>query len=408
MKKIVALLVAVLMVTTLLAGCGGGEKKVAEEPKKEEPKKVELLVWHQYDNPKTQEVLDAKIKEFTAANPNITVKIERQDNLADLIMTSAPSGAAADVILGPNDWVGRFAAAGIFTDIEDLKGKAGDYVASAVEGVTYQGKLYGLPLSMEAITLYVNTDLVKEVPKTTDDLLKFAKENTKGGKYGFVYPVKDAYFAMPWIYGFGGYSISKDGKPGLNDPSTIKAAEFIKELNKYMPKDVDYNVMISLFNEGKVGIMMNGPWAVGNVDSKIKWSLATIPVISATNKPAMPYVGIQAAMLNGFTKVKPEALKFVEFIAGPEVGKALATGPKLVPANKAALNDAAVQADPVIKGFGDQAALGTPMPNIPEMSQIWGPQADALTEIVTGVASPKDAFEKGQKKAEEGIANLKK
>lgn len=34
----------------------------------------------------------------------------------------------------------------------------------------------------------------------------------------------------PFINGFGGYVISEDGMPGLNDPKTIEAAEYNKNL----------------------------------------------------------------------------------------------------------------------------------------------------------------------------------
>ncbi|MDZ4957296.1 extracellular solute-binding protein, partial [Clostridium perfringens] len=127
-----------------------------------------------------------------------------------------------------------------------------------------------------------NKKLLAEAPKNTDDLLKLAKEETKDDKWGFVSNITDAYHSIPWIYGSKGEAINKDGIPGLSKSETINGIEFVKELMKYQPKNVDYAVMDGLFKEGKALSIVNGSWAIKDYssNSNIDLGVELLPVVS--------------------------------------------------------------------------------------------------------------------------------
>src|SRR5258708_34508789 len=88
-----------------------------------------------------------------------------------------------------------------------------------------------------------------------------------------------------------------------------------------------------------------------------------------------------------------------------EISQALAN--KEIPANKLALADASVQAVGGIKGFGNQIANGTPLPNTPFMSALWDPVAKALEAAWIGKKSVDSALSDAQTAANNNIAQLK-
>ncbi|MGI8748106.1 MAG: maltose ABC transporter substrate-binding protein, partial [Deinococcus sp.] len=39
-----------------------------------------------------------------------------------------------------------------------------------------------------------------------------------------------------------------------------------------------------------------------------------------------------------------------------------------------------LKSDPVVVGFGKSISAGTPMPNVPQMSAVWGPWTNAVAQ----------------------------
>ena len=52
-----------------------------------------------------------------------------------------------------------------------------------------------------------------------------------------------------------------------------------------------------------------------------------------------------------------------------------------IPPRKDLLEDPVIKDDPVVNGFAQQASRGTPMPNVPEMGQVWEPIGNAITFV---------------------------
>jgi arabinogalactan oligomer/maltooligosaccharide transport system substrate-binding protein len=94
------------------------------------------------------------------------------------------------------------------------------------------------------------------------------------------------------------------------------------------------------------------------------------------------------------------------FTSGAVQAKIAATN-KTIPAATAALQDAAVQALPTLKGFGASLNLGVPMANTPYAGAQWGPVGDATTAIWTGAQTPAEALAAAQTAIDEAIAAMK-
>ncbi|MED3748082.1 ABC transporter substrate-binding protein, partial [Geobacillus stearothermophilus] len=68
-----------------------------------------------------------------------------------------------------------------------------------------------------------------------------------------------------------------------------------------------------------------------------------------------------------------------------------------------ALTNEKITNDPLIAGFAEQIQYGEPMPNVPEMSQVWEPMSNALQFIAKG-ENPKAVLGEAVKTIQDKIA----
>ena len=83
-------------------------------------------------------------------------------------------------------------------------------------------------------------------------------------------------------------------------PGAVQALSKIIELvdSGILPKSCSYSVTEDLMGQGKLAMIISGPWAWANlVKTGIDFGVAPMPRISATNRPR-PFVGVSAAYIN--------------------------------------------------------------------------------------------------------------
>ena len=112
--------------------------------------------------------LKAKLVEFPAsADEQRNQFIQRQQ---------AKSGDC-DVFSSDVIWTAEFASQKWLYDMTPyMEDKKADYIEAPVETVTYDGKIWGVPETSDAGLLYYNTDKVKEIPATWQEVYKQAAE----------------------------------------------------------------------------------------------------------------------------------------------------------------------------------------------------------------------------------------
>ncbi|MCL4454753.1 MAG: extracellular solute-binding protein, partial [Deinococcus sp.] len=149
---------------------------------------------------------------------------------------------------------------------------------------------------------------------------------------------------------------------------------------KLVPEGVDYGVADSAFKDGKLAMIMNGPWAVGDYKkAKIDFGVASFPAPPG-GSTWKPFVGVQGVVMNAYSRNKTSAANFAKLLVtqGNQISFNKAGG--RLPVSKAAV--AELKDDPVVAGFSQAIALGSPMPNIPEMGKVWGPWGNALSQAI--------------------------
>jgi len=320
--------------------------------------------------------------------------------IRDQFVTAAPTGEGPDIIIGAHDWVGELAASGLLAEIllpEELKAK---FDAVSLEAFTY-GKLYGLPYAREGVGLLYNKKLVPQVPATFEELIELARKLTDPTvpQYGFVVQNPDPYHEFPFLSALGGYifGYDKEGKlnpcdVGLDSPGAIAGAEILQSLFKegLIPAGLDWDTWTSLFTEGRIAMVITGPWFVSRAkDAGIDIGVVPIPPIQG--KTPKPFVGVQGVMVSAFSPNLPVVFDFLfNYFATKETMLALYQKDPRIPAFLPAYNE--VASDPILKGFAESIANGVPMPNIPQMSAVWGAWSDAMSLIGNLQKTPAEAL----------------
>lgn len=419
-RKSIALLVAVIMIGTLLAGCGG-----KTETKKDEPKKVEVVIWEQ-DDEVVDKVFDEQAKAFMAKFPNITITRAHYttEDLRSNFQTAALGGQGPHIVYGPDDNIGVFATAGIIQPLDTWFGRAVTDALdeNALNGNRFDGKLWGLPDRIgNHLTLVYNKKLVPEAPKDFDALIKLAKDLTKDtnkdGKidqYGLAYNLNEPFWLIPFYGGFGGAVMDDKNFPTLNNEAMVGALQFVYDLKftqKIVPPDADYNVMDTLFKEGKAAMIINGPWSwAGYQQAGIDIGLAPIPMINSTGKWPAPYTSTKSYMVSSIVKdeaTRDAVKKVMAYFMEKDVQLALMAAHKQNPTNIEAAGSDAVKNDPILQASAAQLANGTPMPIVPQMRAVWDAIRPNLELVMSGKMKPADAAKAMQELAEQKVKEIK-
>ena len=174
-----------------------------------------LVIW-------ADEKRAAAIKPLAAAwaadnGVNVQVEAVAQD-LTTKFKTASQAGNPPDVVVWAHDVIGDFIQNGAIDPIQMSDTSMFDPLA--VKAMTFDGKLYGVPYSVENIALIRNTDLAPECPATMEDLVSTGQQLVKDKKATEIMALQvgqkgDAYHIYPLFVSGGG---SYFGQTATGDP----------------------------------------------------------------------------------------------------------------------------------------------------------------------------------------------
>jgi arabinogalactan oligomer/maltooligosaccharide transport system substrate-binding protein len=315
----------------------------------------------------------------------VEVTTAKMFDLLDALPTQ--KGNVADLFMVPNDRIGDLANQSL---IESTNFAIKGYTATSTQSAQYDGKNYMLPMSTDTTLFLYNKDKLKAAPKT----LKELAPSDWAAKF------TDFYFAGGLFMSNGGY-IFKDNNPqdiGLSNAGAIKAGLAAKSLYKsgvthwtLMQDDtVAYDIMMKNFTEGKISAVINGPWAISDIEKAgINVGAAPIPSWDGTGT-YQALTGTKGIAVNGYSSNKEGARDFLKFAAtGEYANKWYEMTREISPHLSVNYKEGSVH-----KAIFDATNAGMPMPNLPEFGKVWGPMKVALAQIAQG-QDVKGALEAG-------------
>ena len=350
-----------------------------------------LLIWTGAN--RDRDALLAAVQPFVD-ELGIEVAVEVVDpDLPQKFQQAAATGDGPDILLWAHDRFGEWAGAGLIAPVQPSGDWEADILPSAMEAVQFDGKTWGYPVSVEAVTLIYNKDLIATPPASFEEIAGLDIEGQK-----ILWDYNNTYFTMPLLMAGGGFAFEKvngayDGTTtGVNNEGAIAGAEVLKSLfdDGVMPQGVDYGVMDGAMNNGEVAMVLNGPWSWGAfAESGLNIGVAPIPTVNGNVSP--PFLGVQALGVNAASPNIDLAVELIENYLATDDGLAAWNANNALGA-LADQSAAAAQDNPLVTDMLAVAANGVPMPSNPEMGAFWAAMGPALTNITTGTATPADAL----------------
>ncbi|WP_232668280.1 ABC transporter substrate-binding protein [Pseudonocardia sp. TRM90224] len=405
---------AVAATLALTAACGSGGSSGSDGAAAGGPVTLEFAQWWGAELPAGE--FDKIISDFTAQNPNITVKLLSAPyaSTKQQLVTSAASQTLPDVVGLDGAWVNDFAKQGAITDLSTLMTEANYDPSQLASQVQVADKTYMIPVVNFVYPLFVNKDLlakagVTSVPTTRTQFLDAAKKISAigGDVKGWALPLDSAVpngvqnDVMSWLWASGG-SMLQDGKPNLSSAPVKSAVEFVKNLNdagviapgSLTMKEQD---KVEKFTNGQVGMMIDSLAHINLIKKNkpdLNFEVAALPAEDGyTGERGIPYASWGIGISDS-TEHKAEAFKFVQYLLGKDVNAKLSTIANGFPGNKNAAPDLNA-GDPRFKTAFDIYQQGYPaneFVGLPKSEDLMRRFNEQLQLVLTGGASVDDAL----------------
>jgi multiple sugar transport system substrate-binding protein len=377
---------------------------------------IRVTVAHYSDA--TAPYFEKMAKQFEAANPGTTVKIEdvNWDTLQQKLQTDISGNANADLAIVGTRWLLDFVKDDIAEPLDgymDASFKArfiGPFLAPSQIG----GKTYGLPIAASARALYYNKDMLASVgypngPKTWNDVIDASKKLKAKGIAGFGLQGKEIETDVYWYYALwtnGGDVIGKNGKASFNSPAGVKAATLYKTMidqgltqpgvTGYSREDVQ-----NLFKQGRVAMVISAPFLAKQLHKEapnIKYGIDPVPVGTT---PAT-YAVTDSIMMFKNSKAKKTAWKFLDFLFTKEPRVQFTSTEGFLPTTKAEATDPVFN-NPDTKAFIALLPTAHFAPTVTGWEDTAKAVTDAMQSVYLGKAKPADALNQAAATADRSL-----
>ncbi|MDW2798235.1 extracellular solute-binding protein [Clostridium boliviensis] len=406
------LVLCIVMAVSIFTGCSRSSQSVAAKQKNKEALNT-IRIWHDGDKAIIQ-LMENYLNE-ALTDDGITVKFEQKSGLTDqLKLYGNDEVNGPDMYMYAHDSLGMFVEMGALAPLTDVidKNVYADMLPMTLKAGNYKNDQYLMPVYFETLLFIYNKDLWEgEVPSATEELYSYMKSHTDtaAGTYALVNQHSTAYNVAPFINGFGGFILNEQAEPGLNYIKTKEAIEYNKKFAQ-LEADGDYNTVNALFMDGKADAIIGGPWLISGVkEARINYGIKSLCDFKLPNgNTLIPYSGVQGiGVMKHAAKSKKDAVeKVLNEIVNPQLGIDLAQNSGCAPSNQKSYNTSSVANDEMIAAMRRTADIAQPMPNIPQMSVMWGPAESLLAAVNKSGKDLNTAADDYQKEAETAIADM--
>jgi len=330
----------VLSASMVLAACGGESANPQEGQNSENGGVVlQMHSWRVEDTEGYAKV----IKAFEAENPGIKIEFKpfKATEYNTILNTALQSDSGPDIMqLRPYNTGMALAEAGYLEPLDNVAGLK-DFPQDVLAAATAKdGKIYGVPLSLNSTQIYYNKKLFDQnglqEPKTWDELIATAKTLKENGITPFAFGSKEGWLLSlshgviaPGTYN-GNAWVEKvvKGETNFLSPEFKKSLERMNELTPYFPENftgLELNDLRAMFATEKAAMFINGSFELESI-KKLNPDLALdfFPMPTEDGKTVLTTWVDGSYGVNAKSKHKAEAMKFMEFMASKKFGELFA------------------------------------------------------------------------------------
>lgn len=368
------------------------------------------VTWWDTSTAGSEDKVFKKIAEgFEKKHPKVDVKYVNVPfgDAQNKFKNAAQSGSGApDVIRSEVAWTPEFADLGYLAPLDGTPAlrKADDFLKQAAASTKYNGKTYAVPQVIDSMGIFYNKKIFKEagveVPTTVAELKTASKKiKDKTGKTGLYLRGDDAYWFLSFLYGEGGDMVdAADKTVTIDNPAGVKAMKVVKDLVDSGAAKTDatdgWENMQSSFKDGKVAMMINGPWALADTyagaEFKDKANLGVAPVPAGSAGQGAPQGGHNLAVYAG-SKNLDASYAFVDYMTSVDTQAQVTKELNLLPTRTSAYAKQEVVDNEIVGFFKPVVESAVERPWIPETGSLFAPLVTEYTKVLTDQSTPEQA-----------------
>jgi raffinose/stachyose/melibiose transport system substrate-binding protein len=346
-RKFWALISLLLVAALLLAACGqqpSGGGSAATGP-------VTIRFFHKWPEPEHMEFYNFVIQEYEKTHPNVKIVMESvaDEPYKDKIRVLMASGEVPDIYFS---WAGefswKFARGGQALDLTDAVMNSDwkdKIILSAVEPYKWQGKIYGVPMRINAKFMVYNKAMFEQYglqpPTTWDEFLAVCETLKQNGVTPIAFGDEFPWAASHYIGDFNAklvdpavrqadYLLTAPAEQLFTDPGYVEAlSRFQLLMDKgYFnegPNGISHSGARSSFIAGKAGMMyieLEEFVTVADGMGADAFGFFQFPSGTGGKGDQKLLTGApDGFMVYSKTKHPQEAIDFLKFLTSPEMGK---------------------------------------------------------------------------------------
>lgn len=367
------------------------------------------------------------IKAFEAENPSIKIDFKpfKATEYNTILNTALQSDSGPDIMqLRPYAPGVSLAQAGYLEPLDNLPGISNfpkDVLAAATGK---DGKIYGVPLSLNSTQFYYNKKLFEQnglqEPKSWDELIAASKALKDKGIVPIAFGAKEGWLLSlshgviaPGTYDGNGF-VDKllKGESDLKSPEFLKSVQRMQELIPYFPENyvgLELNDLRTLFATEKAAMFINGSFELEGLQKLNPDLQLDFFAMPTDDKKAVLTTWVDGSYaVNVKSKHKQEALKFMEFMATKKFGELFANQFKRISAVPGVTTD-----DPLVNKMSELSQSSS-RPYLMVVHFAEGKPTtkqtleNALQGMYLGKMTPEQVVEEVQKSAATWFAPFKK
>jgi raffinose/stachyose/melibiose transport system substrate-binding protein len=343
-KNIKCIVVVILLLT--LMGCGNETSTRREDKTKVTISFLSNLPDRQSGQGKLEQLL---IDKYISEHPDVHIEVEayQDEPYKQRFKAYAISDKLPDIffVWGQPSFFNPVMKGGYAEALDSNKFRKADFKEGALDGFSFEGKLYGVPKSMDYMVLYYNKELFHrnniDIPKNFKELMEVCKRFKEKGINPISINIKDKW-PLALLYqelvlmegkeqGLIYNAIS--GQISFRENSVLKkAAEDLKLLLEVCGfedsmSQLDYNNSMNLFTKKQSAMLYTGSWEVGMVSNpnlseefrkQVEVSKMPLFVEGQTVENSLIAWNGGGYAVASKSKVKNQAIKFLEYMMKPE------------------------------------------------------------------------------------------
>ncbi|WP_334340371.1 extracellular solute-binding protein [Companilactobacillus sp. HBUAS56275] len=393
-KKLLLSSLIVSMSLMTLAGCGSKSSSSSSSSSTAggTEMKGDIKVWIDTEH---IAAIKSQVKKFEKANPKIHVTVKSGSSADAMKDVSKDPSKAADVFMMPHDQIGQMAEAGLLYPVgkKDVATMKKNDIQSAVDGVTYKGKVYGFPYGVESQVLYYNkSKLSAEDVTNWDTMTSKGKLGTNFGDAGANYIFAPLFLSNgDQIYGSNGENLKGTN---INNDKGVQVLQWIAKQKQNSGVVQTSDAALSNLQSGKIDAFLSGPWSKSDVKKALgkNMAVAPYPTVNFGNGDTQmkAFLGVKVYGVNQQTKSPVASIALAKYLSNEATQKVEFEKNGVVPTNKTAQALPEVQKDETAKSVLQMSDANhtVVMPKLPEIISFWPPMDSLINDTYKGKIKP--------------------